>query len=113
MSYNQMGVWGLRPQRGPGAAPLALPWPCGEQMPVLETAIDVRGEGYRANFDAMQALVSDLRGLAGRVREGGPEAARAKHLARGKLLPRDRVRALIDPGGAGRIRWKVSAALES
>jgi 3-methylcrotonyl-CoA carboxylase beta subunit len=66
-------------------------------MPVLETTVDVRSEGYRANAEAMHALVADLRAKSAAVREGGPEAARAKHLARGKLLPRDRVRALIDP----------------
>jgi 3-methylcrotonyl-CoA carboxylase beta subunit len=57
----------------------------------------VRSEAYRANYQAMDGLVADLRAQSARVREGGPEAARAKHLARGKLLPRDRVRALIDP----------------
>ncbi|WP_424813106.1 carboxyl transferase domain-containing protein [Roseococcus sp. YIM B11640] len=45
----------------------------------------------------MRALVRELRDTAERVRLGGGEAAREKHLARGKLLPRDRIRALIDP----------------
>ncbi|WP_255575344.1 carboxyl transferase domain-containing protein [Caldovatus aquaticus] len=45
----------------------------------------------------MRALVAELRALADRVRLGGGEEARRRHLARGKLLPRDRVRALIDP----------------
>jgi len=45
----------------------------------------------------MQALVDDLRATADRVREGGGAAARERHLGRGKLLVRDRIRALIDP----------------
>jgi 3-methylcrotonyl-CoA carboxylase beta subunit len=69
-------------------------------MPVLDTAIDTRSPGFAANDAAMRTLVADLRAKADRVRQGGGEAARAKHLARGKMLPRDRVRALIDPGSA-------------
>ncbi|MGI9332644.1 MAG: carboxyl transferase domain-containing protein [Gammaproteobacteria bacterium] len=46
----------------------------------------------------MQALVGDLRQLTSAIAEGGGEAARARHLARGKLLPRDRIQALLDPG---------------
>jgi 3-methylcrotonyl-CoA carboxylase beta subunit len=45
----------------------------------------------------MAALVTDLRGTVDAIRQGGGEAARKRHLSRGKLLPRDRVRALIDP----------------
>jgi 3-methylcrotonyl-CoA carboxylase beta subunit len=67
-------------------------------MTILSSAADPRSETFRANAEAMAALVADLRGQVDRVRLGGGEAARAKHLARGKLLPRDRVRVLIDPG---------------
>ena len=66
-------------------------------MPVLDSTIDPRGDTFRANHAAMRALLADLRQTVDRVREGGGPAAREKHLARGKLLPRDRVRALIDP----------------
>ena len=66
-------------------------------MPALGTAIDPRGEAFAANAAAMTTLVADLRATAARIRQGGGEAARARHLSRGKLLPRDRVRALIDP----------------
>ena len=45
----------------------------------------------------MRALVADLNETVDRVRLGGGRAARERHLSRGKLLPRDRVRALIDP----------------
>jgi 3-methylcrotonyl-CoA carboxylase beta subunit len=66
-------------------------------MPVLESSIDPRAPEFLANAEAMRSLVADLRQLADRVRQGGGETARARHRARGKLLPRDRIRALIDP----------------
>ncbi len=66
-------------------------------MPVLGTGLDVRSTEARTNAEAMRGLVADLRALAGRVREGGGEVSRKRHVSRGKLLPRDRVRALIDP----------------
>ncbi|WP_194743482.1 carboxyl transferase domain-containing protein [Thermaurantiacus tibetensis] len=54
----------------------------------------------RANRAAMQALVAELRARAAEVALGGPEQARARHVARGKLLPRERVERLLDPGTA-------------
>ncbi len=48
----------------------------------------------------MVELVADLRRVADRVRDGGGAASRERHLSRGKLLPRDRIRALIDPASA-------------
>jgi len=67
-------------------------------MPVLESKLDPRDATFATNRDAMAALVADLRAKVAAVEQGGGTAARAKHVARGKLLPRDRVRALIDPG---------------
>ncbi len=67
-------------------------------MPVLNTTIDTRSAAYRTNTDAMAALVSDLRSKAGKAALGGDERSRARHVARGKLLPRERVRLLLDPG---------------
>uniref|UniRef100_UPI0030F75271 carboxyl transferase domain-containing protein n=1 Tax=uncultured Acidovorax sp. TaxID=158751 RepID=UPI0030F75271 len=46
----------------------------------------------------MRTLVDDLRAQLEKVAQGGGEAARAKHTARGKLLPRERVQMLLDPG---------------
>ncbi len=66
-------------------------------MPVLETALDLRSPESLANAESMAGLVADLRRVAATVREGGGEMARKRHLSRGKLLPRDRIRALIDP----------------
>ena len=54
----------------------------------------------RRNAAAMGALVADLAGLVGRIAEGGPAASRDRHVARGKLLPRQRVERLLDPGTA-------------
>jgi 3-methylcrotonyl-CoA carboxylase beta subunit len=67
-------------------------------MAVIESALDPRGEEYRANQRAMVALVADLRAKLAAVELGGGETARARHVARGKLLPRQRVETLLDPG---------------
>jgi len=67
-------------------------------MPVIESLIDPRDETFAKNRAAMEALVADLRAKVAEVEQGGGEGPRAKHTARGKLLPRDRVRALIDAG---------------
>ncbi len=64
----------------------------------IATAIDPRSPGFRANAAAMQALVADLVQQTARTAGGGGERARARHVARGKLLPRDRVEGLMDPG---------------
>ena len=67
-------------------------------MAVIETLADERSNAFRANAAHMAALVASLRAEADRIREGGGPRARDRHVARGKLLPRDRVRTLIDPG---------------
>jgi 3-methylcrotonyl-CoA carboxylase beta subunit len=67
-------------------------------MPMLETQLNPRSADFQANAAAMRALVDDLRAHIERLAQGGGEAARAKHTARGKLLPRDRVQMLLDPG---------------
>jgi 3-methylcrotonyl-CoA carboxylase beta subunit len=64
----------------------------------LETTIDPRSEAFRANAAAMAGLVADLRAQAERVALGGGETARARHEGRGKMLPRARIDALLDPG---------------
>jgi 3-methylcrotonyl-CoA carboxylase beta subunit len=67
-------------------------------MTVLPTSLDLRSAAFRANDAAMRGLVADLREKLARVEEGGGEEARRRHLGRGKLLPRERVRLLLDPG---------------
>ena len=67
-------------------------------MSTLKTQLNNRGDDFRRNAEAMAALVADLRKKVAKVAEGGGQAARDKHTARGKLLPRDRVQTLLDPG---------------
>ncbi len=67
-------------------------------MPVLETHLNTRSADFLANAAAMRSVVDDLQARIAQAQLGGGDAARAKHLARGKLLPRDRVQTLLDPG---------------
>jgi 3-methylcrotonyl-CoA carboxylase beta subunit len=67
-------------------------------MAILTTRLDPRSEDFRANATLMRELVADLRAKTADVARGGSEEARQRHLARGKLLPRDRINALVDPG---------------
>ncbi|WP_439670589.1 Acetyl-CoA carboxylase, carboxyltransferase component [Cupriavidus necator] len=67
-------------------------------MPIIETKLNARSESFKANAEAMQALVADLEARIAKLAEGGGKDARDKHLSRGKLLPRDRVQQLLDPG---------------
>jgi 3-methylcrotonyl-CoA carboxylase beta subunit len=67
-------------------------------MPPIESRLDPRDATFARNRDVMAALVADLREKIAAVEQGGGEAARARHVARGKLLPRERVRTLLDPG---------------
>ena len=67
-------------------------------MPVIKSQLNPRSEEFRANAARMKGLVADLREKVARVTQGGDEASRKRHVSRGKLLPRERVRTLLDPG---------------
>src|SRR5947207_7532343 len=67
-------------------------------MAVIESRLDPRDAAFAKNRDAMAALVADLRAKVALIEQGGGEATSSRHVARGKLLPRERVRALLDPG---------------
>ena len=67
-------------------------------MPVLESKLKPRSAEFQANAAAMHALVQDLNVQIARSALGGGEVARAKHTGRGKLLPRERIQMLLDPG---------------
>ncbi len=67
-------------------------------MSVLGSEARPGSDEFRANAAANQALCDDLREQLERVAAGGGEPARERHLSRGKLLPRDRVDRLLDPG---------------
>ncbi|MFZ9313654.1 MAG: carboxyl transferase domain-containing protein [Burkholderiaceae bacterium] len=67
-------------------------------MPLLQSQTNPRGEAFQANARAMQSLVDDLKKRLATAALGGGDGPRKKHLARGKLLPRDRIELLLDPG---------------
>ena len=67
-------------------------------MPAIESSVNTRSDEFKANAQAMRALVADLKAKVEQVAQGGGEAARLRHTGRGKLLPRDRVQMLLDPG---------------
>ena len=67
-------------------------------MQQLDSAIDPHGAAFLANREHHQGLLADLRARLADARDGGSPRARERHVARGKLLPRDRVEALLDPG---------------
>jgi 3-methylcrotonyl-CoA carboxylase beta subunit len=67
-------------------------------MQILKSQIDTRSSEFKANADRMRGLVDDLRTTTSKVAQGGGQSARDKHTARGKLLPRDRIEHLLDPG---------------
>jgi 3-methylcrotonyl-CoA carboxylase beta subunit len=67
-------------------------------MTMLKSSISTTSEEFRRNAEVMGAQVADLRDKAARISLGGDEKARKKHLERGKLLPRERIRQLLDVG---------------
>ncbi|HET8734597.1 MAG TPA: carboxyl transferase domain-containing protein, partial [Anaeromyxobacteraceae bacterium] len=67
-------------------------------MSVLDTTLDPQSADFRRNADSMRSLVADLRAQVAKVEQGGGEKARARHTERGKLLPRERIRQLLDVG---------------
>ena len=67
-------------------------------MTAIRSDLNPRSEDFAANAAAMRALVADLRSKVSEAELGGGETSRQRHISRGKLLPRDRVAGLIDPG---------------
>src|SRR5210317_319509 len=67
-------------------------------MSVIQSRINTRDASFSANREHMQAQVDDLRGVVDQIRQGGGPKAQARHTSRGKLLPRDRLNAVLDPG---------------
>ncbi|MFJ4436925.1 carboxyl transferase domain-containing protein [Streptomyces sp. NPDC088923] len=87
------------PSPGPEAAPSGVRPAAGARLaPVLATAADPASEAWRANEAAHAKLADELRSRLERARLGGGERARERHVSRGKMLPRDRVDGLLDPG---------------
>ena len=67
-------------------------------MTVLQTQLNPRSADFQANAQAMRTVVDDLKAQVAKVAQGGGPEARRKHTGRGKLLPRERVDVLLDPG---------------
>jgi 3-methylcrotonyl-CoA carboxylase beta subunit len=67
-------------------------------MSILQSRLDPRSDDFRAASEQMRAVVIDLKLKIAQIAEGGGAEARNKHTARGKLLPRERVTLLLDPG---------------
>jgi 3-methylcrotonyl-CoA carboxylase beta subunit len=66
-------------------------------VPAIRSKLKTGSDAFAANAAAMRALIADLEAKLAEVAQGGGEAARARHTGRGKLLPRDRIQALVDP----------------
>ena len=69
-------------------------------MAKIVSKINTRSADFVENAAHMQAQVDDLTAKIGQIKQGGGDKSRERHLSRGKLLPRDRVNALLDPGSA-------------
>jgi 3-methylcrotonyl-CoA carboxylase beta subunit len=67
-------------------------------MAIIKSQVDTKSEEFAANEAHMRELVADLQEQLDQVELGGGEKARAKHVERGKMLPRERIRKLLDPG---------------
>jgi 3-methylcrotonyl-CoA carboxylase beta subunit len=67
-------------------------------MTILKSSIRPQADEYRANAELMSSLVADLRAKVTKIKQGGGEKACTKHTERGKLLPRERIRQLLDVG---------------
>ena len=67
-------------------------------MSRIHSSLDTASPDYEANRAAMQALVDDLNARLEEIALGGGAANKARHQARGKLLPRERIDQLLDPG---------------
>ena len=69
-------------------------------MPLIKTKVDRASPDFEQNMAANQALAADLKKISETIQLGGSEKSRERHLSRGKLLPRDRIRTLVDEESA-------------
>src|SRR3954454_5616309 len=67
-------------------------------MAILKTTIDTRDAAFAENTATLRGLTEDLRAKVSEIKQGGGARSSERHLSRGKLLPRERVRTLLDPG---------------
>lgn len=69
-------------------------------MPIIKNTLNVKSDDYKKNVDAITKQVASLKELSQKFAEGGGEKVQALHVSRGKLLPRERINKLLDPGSA-------------
>ena len=69
-------------------------------MTILKSSIAIDSPQYHVNCHHMMALIADINSCYNKIKQGGSDGARQRHIAKGKLLPRDRISALIDPGSS-------------
>ncbi|KAI9747340.1 MAG: hypothetical protein M1815_004305 [Lichina confinis] len=67
---------------------------------IIPSTLDTAGQTFKDNVEQMSRVTQRFNDLHAKIAQGGPPAAREKHLARSKMLPRDRITALIDPGSS-------------
>ncbi|HET8711174.1 MAG TPA: carboxyl transferase domain-containing protein, partial [Spongiibacteraceae bacterium] len=67
-------------------------------MAIIKSKVNARSEEFATNSTHMKALVDDLRDKLETIKLGGGQAYQDRHKSRGKLLPRERINALLDPG---------------
>lgn len=81
-----------------GAWPLAPGGAAARALSTLPATLDTAGDAYARSLSAMTQLLDGMRSEMHKVHAGGGDAAVKRHRARGKLLPRERIDALLDPG---------------
>ncbi len=69
-------------------------------MAIIDSDLDIHSEEFQKRYQHMSTLVDELKTVVQAVEQGGGEKARARHLSKGKLLPRERIARLLDPGSA-------------
>ncbi|MGB4860479.1 MAG: methylcrotonoyl-CoA carboxylase, partial [Dokdonella sp.] len=67
-------------------------------MTILKSQLQTGSDSFKANAQALRASVAELQERIAKIAEGGSASARAKHIGRDKLLVRDRIGSLLDPG---------------
>ena len=67
-------------------------------MPPIRTTLDRNSDGFKTNEVHNRALAEELRAKVAAAARGGSQRHRERHVSRGKLLPRDRMQRLLDPG---------------
>ena len=71
-----------------------------QSLSQIGSSLDTTDSSLRENGNSLREMVSRLDSILLRIREGGGEEAKKRHVSRGKLLPRDRISLLVDPGSS-------------